>query len=78
MVQKLLQYHRKDRLGLTLPFLIGATHTPPGKPLESEAAGLQQLERLLASMRDDTPTDYYVRIMTCNNLGQPVATPGLV
>jgi hypothetical protein len=73
---KLLEYHRRDRLGLTLPFLIGALRTPPGARVTDEDVSIKELQSLLESMRDETPDSYYIRIMTCNNLGQPVATPG--
>ena len=73
---KLLEYHRRNRLGLTLPFLIGALRTPPGATVADAGVSIGELRRLLESMRDETPDSYYIRIMTCNNLGQPVATPG--
>jgi hypothetical protein len=72
---KLLEHHRENRFGLTLPFLVGAIRVPVGKTLLAEDDNYREFQALLESMRDDTPDLYYIRIAECDRLRQPVVSP---
>jgi hypothetical protein len=71
-----LLYHqqRHKKLALTLPFLTGALRSPIGAHFESEEEVSGALLALLTHLRDDTPHSEFVRIHTCADLNQPVAS----
>jgi hypothetical protein len=64
---------QKGNVGLTLPFLLGASRTPPGEVVVAEEIGYGQFWGLFEEMRDETPTSHVVRIARCTTLHQPVA-----
>ena len=70
--QKLLRAH--NRVGLTLPFLIGAMRTPVASTMIDEEQNIADVKALLTSIRDDTYDESYVVLNICGNLKQPVFT----
>jgi hypothetical protein len=69
----LLEQRQKSGFGLTLPFLLGALRSPPGKPFTTEAEAQDALGALLESMGKDAPENYTVRIAHCDKTQQAVA-----
>ena len=64
---------QRGNVGLTLPFLLGASRTPPGDVVVAEEFSYGQFWGLFEEMRDETPTSHLVRIARCTTLHQPVA-----
>jgi hypothetical protein len=70
---RLLRHHqRRNGQALTLPFLLGARRSPPGKVELDERGNLAELHALIQSMRDEVPESYWIRVAECPNLRQPV------
>lgn len=67
-------HHRRRRLGLTLPFLVGALREPIGARFENADEGYAALVSLLARFRDESPESEMARLFTCPELGQPVVS----
>jgi hypothetical protein len=66
------RYRRDGHFGLTPSFLVGAVRTPVGD-VSSDQSSMEDLRRLLTSMRDETPPGFCVRLAECPSLHQPVA-----
>src|SRR5205823_3788329 len=63
----------RGRTGLTIPFLVGATHKPTTyEPIE-EGAAFTELTSLLVSFRDVTPHSHCVVMAECVDLLEPIA-----
>ena len=74
---KLIQAHKaRGGLGLTLPFLLGALRHPIGSHTDNALENQKGILNLLASMRDQTPSDTYVSLTICDRLNEPVFTTG--
>lgn len=72
---KLIRHHqRRHRLALTLPFLVGALRQPIGAQFEREQEAYAALVSLLTCFRDEVLNTDAVRIHTCPDLDQPVAS----
>jgi hypothetical protein len=67
-------HHRRKRLGLTLPFVLGALRQPIGSPFQNNQVAKEALVLLLARFHSESPELTTVRIFTCPDLGLPVVS----
>ena len=68
----LRRHQQRHGQALTLPFLLGALRSPPGKLEPDEGVNFTELRALMISMRDEVPGEYWIRVVECPTLRQPV------
>jgi len=63
---------RRNKTGLTIPFLLGALRDPPG-PIPEEDAAYRDLLTLLVEIRESNLESHVVRLSRCTEHREPIA-----
>lgn len=70
---RIVQDYPGNKVGPTVPFLVGALRQPPGAA-KNQASGREELRSLLAAMRDESPAPWNVVIQPCGGPEKLVVT----
>lgn len=67
-------YPTPQRIGPSVPFVLGAIQRPVGAVPDSEDIAKQKLLRLLTQMHDETPNGFGIQILWCSTIKAYVVT----
>ena len=70
---RIVQDYPDNKVGPTVPFLVGALRHPPGAP-QPKGSGRAELHTLLIAMRDESPARWNVVIQPCGGPEKLVVT----
>jgi len=69
------QWQAEGHFGLTIPFLLGALQQWQGQPFGAKSSDVEQMRKMLDSIRDDTPDGIVMRLYTCERRHELILAP---